>query len=138
TLAVAAAAATYVAHRRAMAGRIILAAFLLVYAIIPVFGQVSNYPFLHTPELRAVSDWARTSTPKSSVFLFPDNGKQNYAGLFRSEALRAVYVDWKSGGQVNYLKEFGEEWWSRWKKTMDEPFDREHPDRYRSLGIDYI
>ena len=50
------------------------------------------------------------------MFLFPDAGHSLYPGLFRSEALRAVYVDWKSGGQVNYLKDFAGEWYTRWQR----------------------
>jgi hypothetical protein len=49
------------------------------------------------------------------VFLFADRGKSLDSGIFRSEALRAIYVDWKGGGQVNYLPEPGLEWWSRWQ-----------------------
>ena len=56
-------------------------------------------------------------------------------GIFRAEALRAVYVDWKGGGQVNFLKDFAMEWWSRWQDVMLKPID---PDHYRQLGISYI
>jgi len=108
-----------------------VAAFFLV----PICGKVRNYPRLSNPELMQLAQWARTSTPKDAVFLFPDSNQQLQPGIFRAEALRAVYVDWKSGGQVNYLKELGEQWWARWQKAMTEPLDLL---QYREMGIDYI
>jgi hypothetical protein len=30
-----------------------------------------------------------------------------------------VYVDWKSGGQINFSRVFAMEWWERWKSTME-------------------
>jgi len=62
---------------------------------IPWAGNVVNYPRLHTPELAQLSAWARSATPEDAVFLFPDAARGAYPGIFRSEALRAVYVDWK-------------------------------------------
>jgi hypothetical protein len=106
---------------------------------------MQNYPMEHTPELAQLSQWARTATPRDTVFLFPDADQALYPGIFRAEALRAVYVDWKAGGQVNFFKDLGEEWWSRWQKTMAAPFDpkggaagSKDAARYRDLGIDYI
>ena len=55
-----------------------------------------------TPELAQLSAWARASTPPDAVFLFPDVAHGLDPGIFRAEALRAVYVDWKSGGQANF------------------------------------
>jgi len=111
-----------------------LAGFFLV----PTLGGVNTHPRLHTPELAQLSAWARTSTPPDAVFLFADASKQLQPGIFRSEALRAVYVDWKGGGQVNYLADLGVEWWSRWQQTLAAPFDPRNVARYRALGIDYI
>ena len=99
---------------------------------------VVNYPDLRTPELRQLSDWARTSTPPDSVFLFPDAARGLQPGIFRSEALRAVYVDWKAGGQVNYLTSFGEQWWFRWQQTMAKGFRPADVPKYSGLGIAYI
>jgi hypothetical protein len=93
---------------------------------------------LHTRELAQLSAWARASTSADAVFLFADGGKQLQPGIFRSEALRAVYVDWKGGGQINYLPDLGVEWWNRWQQTMAAPFDPRGFARYRPLGIDYI
>ncbi|HVP47341.1 MAG TPA: DUF6798 domain-containing protein [Bryobacteraceae bacterium] len=108
------------------------------FFLIPLWGGMENYPALHTAELEQLAHWARTSTPKDAVFLFPDAKESLDPGIFRAEALRAVYVDWKAGGQVNFFKELGEEWWSRWQKTMASPFNPAAMASYRSLGIDYV
>lgn len=104
-----------------------LAAFLL-------FGPGPANP-LDTPALRQLSGWARQNTPQDAVFLFPDSGKQHTPGIFRTEALRAVYVDWKGGGQVNYLQHLGEQWWQRWQSAMTHPLT---PAEYHAKGIDYL
>ena len=62
----------------------------------------------------------------------------HYATLGAEEALRAVYVDWKGGGQINFLKQLGAEWWSRWQRVMAGGFDPRNLERYRGLGIDYL
>ena len=117
----------------AMAG-VAIAGFFLV----PTLGGVRTHPRLHTPELAQLSAWARASTPRDGLFLFADAGRQLQPGIFRSEALRAVYVDWKGGGQVNYLPDLGEDWWTRWQQVLAAPFDPRNVARYRPLGIDYI
>jgi hypothetical protein len=117
----------------ALAG-VALAGFFLV----PTLGAVRMYPDLHTPELAQLSAWARAGTPPDAVFLFADSGKQLQPGIFRSEALRAVYVDWKGGGQINYLTDLGQEWWARWQQAMAAPFDPRNIPRYAPLGIDFI
>jgi hypothetical protein len=109
-------------------------AAVLAFFAIPTLGGVVNYPHLHTPELAQLSAWARASTPQDAVFLFPDAAHGLDPGIFRAESLRAVYVDWKSGGQANYLQDFGDEWWSRWQQTMA-PTDLP---RYEALGIGYV
>lgn len=88
-----------------------------------------------TPGLTELSRWAAANTPKDAVFLFPQAGKSLEPGLFRSEALRAVYVDWKGGGQANFLPESGLEWWHRYQDVMQKPQSLEH---YRALGITYL
>ena len=72
------------------------------------------------------------------MFLFPDAKEDLYPGVFRAKALRAVYVDWKAGGQVNFFRDLGEEWWSRWQRTMAAPFNPGSMTSYRELGIDYV
>jgi hypothetical protein len=113
-------------------------AAVVAFFVIPLYGKVINYPPLHSAALAELSQWARTSTPKSAVFLFPDANRELYPGIFRAEALRSVYVDWKAGGQVNYFKDFGEQWWSRWQDVMAKPFEPSDCAKFAELGIDYI
>src|SRR2546429_2685341 len=113
----------------------VVVAAVAAFFVIPICGKVTNYPVLHNAALDELCTWARSSTPKSAVFLFPDAGRELHPGVFRAEALRTVYVDWKSGGQVNYFKDFGEQWWSRWQDVMAKPAD---PAKLASRGIDFM
>jgi hypothetical protein len=127
------------ASAAALAKRRSEAALWCALAIAPsIPAAIARYPHLHTQELAQLSDWARTNTPRDSVFLFPDSGRSLAAGIFRSEALRAVYVDWKGGGQVNYLHEFGDDWWFRWQQTVARGFHHDDLPRYNALGIAYV
>jgi hypothetical protein len=103
---------------------------------IPILGGVVNYPHLHTPDLAQLSAWARDHTNRDDVFVFPGSNRSLAPGIFRSEALRAVYVDWKGGGQVNYLKNLGEQWWFRWRQTRD--FHPADLPQYTASGIGYV
>ncbi len=103
---------------------------------IPMLGGVVNYPSLHTPDLAQLSAWARANTDRDAVFVFPGAGRSPAPGIFRSDAQRAVYVDWKGGGQVNYLKDLGEQWWFRWRQTRD--FRAADLPQYAASGIGYV
>ena len=139
TLALLATAAIWAIQFSARGWRLFAtAAIAAPFFLIPTWGRMQNYPALHNPELAQLAQWARTSTSKDGVFLFPDASDDLYPGVFRAEALRAVYVDWKMGGQVNFFKDFAEEWWSRWQKTMAAPFHPKDLGSYRSLGVDYV
>jgi hypothetical protein len=131
-VAVALGALAVIAARRAPA--LGVAAFFAI----PLLAGIVNYPRLHTPQLAELSRWARASTPRDAVFLFPDAGHGLAPGIFRAEALRAVYVDWKGGGQINYLKELGEQWWFRWQQTVGAGFEPRDLPKYEALGIQYI
>jgi hypothetical protein len=109
---------------------------LAAFVAIPVLGGVVNYPQLHTLDLAQLSAWARDNTKHDAVFVFPGFQRDLSPGIFRSEALRAVYVDWKGGGQVNYLKDFGELWWFRWRQTRD--FQPGDLPQYAASGIRYV
>jgi hypothetical protein len=111
------------------------AAALAAFFVIPAGVGFRNYPALENEHVRSLSKWARASTPVDAVFLFPDAGRELDPGIFRARALRAVYVDWKAGGQVNFFRELGEEWWKRWQATMTRPADF---GAYEGLGIDYV
>jgi hypothetical protein len=121
----------------AFAGRFRWAVAVAAFFAIPWIGGVVNYPAQHTPELAQLSSWARANTPPDAVFLFADTPRGLDAGVFRSDALRAIYVDWKGGGQVNYLTGFGEQWWFRWQQTLARKFTPADLPRYEALGIDY-
>jgi hypothetical protein len=109
-------------------------AFTIVPALaISLVGGVRNYPPLHTPELNELARWARQQTSPDAVFQFAGVGRGLQPGVFRARSLRALYADWKSGGQVNFHPEFAELWRERWEQVR-EP---QSLDRYRELGIDY-
>lgn len=92
----------------------VLAAFV-AFAVIPYFAGVQNYRRdLHSPELDQVAEWARANTPADAVFLFADAKRSLEPGIFRARSLRALYVDWKSGGQANYFAAYAREWKTRW------------------------
>lgn len=96
-----------------LVGATLLAAMFLI----PTFGGVVNYAKVHSTALDALATWARTSTPVSAMFVFPTPGKSLKPGIFRAKALRAIYADWKAGGQVNYFDDLGREWWWRWQRV---------------------
>jgi hypothetical protein len=127
-LAIALGAAAALTDRWAVA--IAAAAFF----VLPWTGVV-NYPQVRTVELGELSQWARANTPSDAVFLFADARRGLDPGVFRTEALRAIYVDWKGGGQVNYLSDFAEQWWFRWQQVFDRPIDLA---RYEALGVRYV
>ncbi len=106
-----------------------LAAFLLI---------PQNHPRLETRDLVGLETFARENTPKDAMFLFSGIGHRLEPGIFRARAIRSVYVDWKSGGQVNYYRSLAEEWWTRWEQ-VNELKDR-NPDsrKLTDLGIDYV
>ena len=130
-LALALAAVTALAGVR-LAPVVAVAAFFAI----PMLGGVVNYPRLHTPDLAELSAWARANTRRDAVFVFPDVDRSLAPGIFRSEALRAVYVDWKGGGQVNYLKDLGEQWWFRWRQIRN--FQPADLPQYTASGISYV
>lgn len=115
------------------------AAILAPFALIPTVGGMRNFPDLHTPAIHEAADWAARSTPPESVFLFADAHRDLAPGIFRARATRALYVDWKSGGQVNLLRGFASEWRQRWFYDAHECKPPLRPaGHYRSLGVNYL
>lgn len=106
--------------------------------LIPGFGQLANYPQLHTPQLESLASWARTTTPPDAQFFFAAAGHRVTPGIFRVEAQRALFVDWKGGGQVNQNWEFAREWRRRWDWANQSPPALRTPAEYASAGIDFI
>jgi hypothetical protein len=116
----------------------IACAMVLPFALIPTVAGLRKAASIETAELWEVAHWARHSTPVDAVFLFPDAGRGLEPGVFRATALRALYVDWKSGGQVNYLRKFSEQWWRRWQQNAQVTPDAQGLSRYASWGVDFI
>jgi hypothetical protein len=95
-------------------------------------------PKIETAELRQLSEWARQSTAKDRVFLFPEEGRGLAPGIFRARSLRSVYTDWKAGGQVNYFPLYAREWQRRWNATLARPYAPERIQEYAGLGVHYL
>jgi hypothetical protein len=131
-------AALWVSQRWKQACIAVVAAAMSLAFVIPAISKVRNYPALHHAELDDLAKWARTNTRPDAVFLFPDAAKDLRPGVFRAESLRTVYVDWKGGGQINFLRDFLTIWLPRWQTLMVPPFERGNLDKYRPFGIDYI
>jgi hypothetical protein len=136
-LSLALALAAWAASRRRKLTPLLALASLAPFWLIPGYGGIRNYPQLHHPELDQLSVWAREATPKNAVFLFPDARQEVYPGIFRARAVRTVYVCWKSGGQVNFMRGLAEEWWRRWQQTMAKKADYSVVN-YRAMGVDYV
>jgi len=138
-LALLATAAAAFESRKPVWSRLALGACLILpFYAIPKIGQVINYREIDHPEIHEVANWARQNTSKDAVFLFPDAGQDLTPGLFRVYAVRAVFVDWKAGGQVNLLPSLGLEWWRRWKAVMEGKFEPGNMRRYTGEPIDYL
>jgi len=140
-VAIAAALTAWGVHGYAQ-GRRVRAAFMLAallpYVLLPTWGQVVNYRVVDTADVRELSSWARENTPIPAVFLFADGAKDPASSIFRARSLRAVYVDWKGGGQVNLLKDFAVEWWDRWSQAMEPGYAPARIPDYAARGIDYL
>lgn len=115
-----------------------IAAALFPFFLLPGVSQLDANYNVDTPELGHLSEWARNATPEPAMFLFPDAGASAYPGVFRANSLRAVYVEWKGGGQLNFFKELGSEWWSRWQQTMAPSAGIHSPAYYGPLGVNYV
>jgi hypothetical protein len=115
-----------------------LAALVLPFFLYPVVGGVRNYQTAGSAELDALCRWARSSTAKDAVFLFPDAGRELYPGVFRAQALRAVYIDWQAGGQANYQRDVAAEWWKRWQAIRPDRYRPRDPRGWAGFGVDYV
>ena len=110
----------------------------LPFFALPNWAHVRNYPNLNLAALDDLAQYARRNTPKDAVFLFGDSGAAPEPSIFRAESLRAVYVDWKSGGQINFSAPVALEWWQRWQATNELRFNASQIGRLPSMGIDYL
>jgi hypothetical protein len=108
-----------------------------VFLVIPTFLREPPHP-KEPLKVYELADWARTNTAIDSVFLFPDAGQSKVSGYFRYRSQRAVYVDWKGGGQVNFSRQFAVEWWHRWQTAMPEAQSQRSGNRLKNLPVDYV
>jgi hypothetical protein len=109
-----------------------------LFFALPNLAHVRNYPRLNLAGVDDLAQFARAQTPKEAVFLFGDAGASPDPSIFRAESKRAVYVDWKSGGQMNFSEPLAEEWWQRWRNTNALRFDPSEVSRLPGWGIDYL
>jgi hypothetical protein len=113
---------------------LVAVAAIAPFFALPYLGDVTNYGALHTAELDEVAEWAREHTAKDAIFQFGDAEKKLEPGVFRARGKRALYVDWKAGGQVNFLKPFSLLWAERWEVMRR----RQPVEEYQRRGIDYL
>jgi len=111
---------------------------LAPFFLLPGIGQVRNYASLDLSGVESLARFARASTPKDAVFLFADAGTSPVPSIFRAESERAVYVDWKAGGQMNFQESLAREWWRRWQNTNALQFNASEAARLPGFGIDYL
>jgi len=119
---------------------ILVLAGLVPFLAIARSGLVENYQPLARAAIDSLAAWARDATPQDAVFLFPNARKDVSPAVFRVRAQRALYVDWKGGGQVNYLPDFAFEWWKRWEETREGRWNVKASDlrRIAVMGVDYV
>lgn len=110
-------------------------AALMGWIFLDATRQTNYDTAIHHAELDDVSRWARENTPKSAMFQLPEFSRSLISGVFRVRAQRALFVDWKVGGQVNYSRDLSFEWWRR----MQIADNRNKPlASWRDDGVDYL
>jgi hypothetical protein len=114
------------------------AAAVLPFFLLPLAAGARAAVAAETPAVAQLAAWARSATSQDAVFLFPASGRGLAPGVFRARALRALYVDWKGGGQVNYSPGFARLWYQRWLRAGAGRFHQEAVAGYAALGIDYV
>ncbi|MFN8812609.1 MAG: DUF6798 domain-containing protein [Acidobacteriota bacterium] len=115
--------------------------FALCLLLAPLYGEIFSaraFKPAETPSLSALSSWAQSNTPTSSIFLFPDLGRRLEPGIFRARARRTVYVCWKQGGQVNYFPAYAKQWWQRWSQLLAPNHPPHNFDDLRRRGIHFL
>jgi hypothetical protein len=115
----------------------LLAYVLAVFLLVPAYLRNPWHP-ADPANVYELADWANRNTPVDSVFLFPDAGRSKVSGYFRYRSQRAIYVDWKGGGQVNFSRRFAREWWHRWQTSMSESQPLGSGYRLTGLPVDFV
>jgi Domain of unknown function (DUF6798) len=109
---------------------------LLLLALPSIFKEPAAAP--DRREILNLASWAKSMTPVDAVFLFSDVGRDKSPGVFRFYANRAVFVDWKAGGQVNFSRSFAIEWGRRWEDTREGVPNLTKAQEFAGKGIDYL
>ncbi len=118
-------------------GRVEGSAWSIVCVVLLVSGLVHYSRPQTNSSISQLATWAEDSTWGSSVFLFPDAGRDVYPGVFRALSRRALWVDWESGNQAAYHVALAPEWFDRWQTTMRGPITGDRLQTMLSLPIDY-
>ncbi|MFL6353826.1 MAG: hypothetical protein ACJ74Z_18530 [Bryobacteraceae bacterium] len=116
---------------------LVLVAPLVAMLAAPHVRRGNNQLKIGQETIAEVADWAENNTWGSSMFLFPDAGRDLYPGMFRAASRRAVWVDWNTGSLGNYFESFALEWWERWQQTMQGSFSPGRLHGMLSLPVDY-
>ncbi|MGI8961778.1 MAG: hypothetical protein ACR2IV_18870 [Bryobacteraceae bacterium] len=115
---------------------VLLIPFIAIF-VAPRIRGVENHSKVDRAPIAEIAEWAENNTWGSSMFLFPDAGRDLYPGIFRAESRRAVWVDWKTGSLANYFGSFARDWWERWQQTMEGSFSPPRLQSMLSLPVDY-
>ncbi len=117
--------------------RTLEAVFLLIVVGLLALTSPSPVKLVTEQQVLAIASWAQINTWGGSMFLFPDAERALYPGVFRSEARRAVWVDWETGKQSAYFDSFADEWARRWQDTMEGAYSVSRLKSFLALPIDY-
>jgi hypothetical protein len=88
-------------------------------------------------DVTELATWAEQTTWGSSMFQFPDAGKQEEPGVFRALSRRSLWADWQSGLIADASDQAGQEWWSRWQANMEGGYSIAGLQSMLPLPIDY-
>jgi len=88
--------------------------------------------------LADLSEYAATLADTARELTLDEEYRAGSDVQFWAEAVRALYVDWKGGGQVNQNWTFAREWQSRWNWVREAQPPLLPAEEYASAGIDYV
>jgi len=125
---------------RACYGRRWREAACWVVPVLLLFLPTVGKPYRRSPgpNVNELAAWARMNTWGSSVFLFPEIGKSSVGGLFRAEAMRALWVDWAGGAAISHYPKLAPEWFLRWRSSMEQPLTGAYLQAMLAQPIDYF
>jgi hypothetical protein len=113
---------------------VVVVAALAPFFVLPYWAGVQTVSVANNAELDDLSRWARGNTPAEALFQFAEATRGSDPGIFRARARRSIYVDWKAGGQVNFLPAFATEWSARWTLVTR----ARSIEDFRKMGVDFV